>query len=53
MFFTSIAATADMATPDSDQTSDADKVVVFTGHSVIKGPKSFSETSERSDDDER
>lgn len=52
MLFMSIAAITGMTSPDGDQTSDADKVVVFSGHSVVKGPKSFSETNDKSNDNE-
>ena len=41
-----------MGRSEREQSSDndADKVVIFDGHSVVKGPKSFSETDSKSGD---
>ena len=36
----------------TDPDDDVDKVVVFSGHSVVKGPKSFRETDTEDDENE-
>lgn len=43
-----------MAETQDDQSSESegDKVVIFSGHSVVKGPKSFSELENESDENE-
>ena len=42
-----------MAKSQGEQSSDSegDKVRVFSGHSAVKGPKSFTRTSDESDED--
>lgn len=41
-----------MGRSEREQSSDtdADEVLIFDGHSVVKGPKSFSETNSKSND---
>ena len=36
----------------TDSDDDVDKVVVFSGHSVVKGPKSFRKTDVENDESE-